>query len=139
MFLILVRIIRTFYQNLKILHQTIWKKKFSSLFFTQIIGCFLNRMNCYACRKSFINPSIIFDHFMLTYHFPLFFSQLENIYLQYIYTTTGKVSYVKWICTKVFTIIHKFSICLYYGRKPQLQFVCHKVSNFIRSMFSSKI
>ena len=80
MFLMLVRIIRTFYQNLKIQHKFIWKKKFSSLFFTQIIGCFLNRMNCYACRKSFINPSIIFDHFMLTYHFPLFFSQLENMY-----------------------------------------------------------
>ena len=80
MFLMLVRIIRTFYQNLKIQHKIIWKKKSSSLFFTQIIGCFLNRMNCYACRKSFINPSIIFDHFMLTYHFPLFFSQLENMY-----------------------------------------------------------
>ena len=143
MFLMLVRIIRTFYQNLKIQHKIIWKKKFSSLFFHSDYRLLSESNELLCLSKVIYQPLDYFWPFYVDISFPpIFLTIRKYVFLVHLYNNRKsllRITYVKWICTKVFTIIHKFSICLYYGRKPQLQFVCHKVSNFIRSMFSSKI
>ena len=138
MFLMLVRIIRTFYQHKNPALDHL-EKKIQFTFFHSDYRLLSESNELLCLSKVIYQPLDYFWPFYVDISFPpIFLTIRKYVFLVHLYNNRKsllRITYVKWICTKVFTIIHKFSICLYYGRKPQLQLVCHKVSNFIRSRY----